>query len=62
MRSPSDLGADLAMPAEFISADPSDDGNVVKYSVRGSVYTCKAHLLVNATGPWVNAVLDKIST
>ena len=55
MRSASDLGADLAMHAEFISADLSDDGNVVKYSVRGSVYTCKAHLLVNA-------VLDKIST
>ena len=62
MRSASDLGAYLAMPAEFISADPSDDGNVIKYSVRGSVYTCKAHLLVNATGPWANAVLDKIST
>ena len=55
------LGAQLKMPAEFISAIPGDDVNDIKYSVNGTIYSCKARLLVNTAGPWANAVLEKVT-
>lgn len=62
MKSAESLGAELAMPAEFLSAQPSEEGNDIEYSIAGTVHSCKAKLLVNATGPWANAVLDKVSS
>ena len=62
MKSAQTLGAELAMPAEFLCAEPQDDFNEIKYSVAGTEYKCRARLLVNATGPWANTVLDKITS
>ena len=62
MKSAKSIGAELAMPAEFLSAQPIEEANEVKYSVGGTIHSCKARLLVNATGPWANAVLDKVSS
>ena len=62
MKSAENLGAELVMPAEFISASSSEEFNEVTYSVSGTKHTCKARLLVNAAGPWANFVLDKIDT
>lgn len=62
MNSAKSLGAELAMPAEFISAEPLGEENHVQYSISGTIHNCKARLLVNAAGPWANAVLDKVTT
>ena len=56
------FGAELAMPAEFLKATPADDHNVVEYSIAGTAHKCKARLLVNASGPWANAVLDNVES
>ncbi|HHZ94862.1 MAG TPA: FAD-dependent oxidoreductase [Flavobacteriales bacterium] len=61
MHSASTLGAELVMPATFISADADVDSNVVNYSVNGTIHSCKARLLVNAAGPWANLVLEKVN-
>ena len=62
MKSAISLGAELAMPAEFLSAKSYNDVNEVEYSVAGIAHSCRAKLLVNATGPWANAVLDRVSS
>ncbi|PCJ81888.1 MAG: hypothetical protein COA49_02690 [Bacteroidetes bacterium] len=61
MKSASTLGAELVMPATFISSDASKEMNVVNYSVNGTIHSCKCRLLVNAAGPWANLVLDKVN-
>ena len=61
MQSAKTLGAELVMPAEVISADVEDESNLVRYSVSGTMHTCRARLLVNAAGPWANLILDKIT-
>ena len=61
MDSAQSLGAELYMPAEFVGA--SFDGKI--YTVRiqrngkDEVLRCRA--LINAAGPWVNRILDKIT-
>jgi glycerol-3-phosphate dehydrogenase len=54
------LGAELAMPAEFIGAALTDDGCIVRYAENGTEKACQARVMVNAAGPWVNRVLDRI--
>lgn len=60
MRSALELGAELAMPAEFKSGTLTSDGCVVNFVEGGVQRTCQAHVLVNAAGPWANRVLDRI--
>ncbi len=61
MRSAESLGAELYLPAEFISA--SFDGE--HYSVRihkdGGESGLRCRALVNAAGPWGNPVLERIN-
>ena len=54
------LGAELAMPAEFVAAELVHDGCVVDYRQGDREITCRARVLVNAGGPWVNRVLEKV--
>lgn len=61
MESAKSLGAELKMPAEFLSAVPGEDVNEIVYSFNGTTHSCKARLLVNAAGPWANAILDKVT-
>lgn len=61
MESAKSLGAELKMPAEFLSAVPGKDVNDIVYSFNGTTHSCKARLLVNAAGPWANAILDKVT-
>lgn len=64
MHSAQSLGAELAMPAEFISAlrHPNrDDGYIVKYRHDGREHACETSLVINAAGPWCNEVLDRVS-
>lgn len=61
MRSAQGLGAELAMPAELVSAELTASGSVVKYLEDGSERSCEARVLVNAAGPWVNRVLERVT-
>jgi len=64
MRSAQSLGAELAMPAEFVSAlrSPSkDDRYIIKYRHNGQELICEASLIINAAGPWANQVLSRVS-
>lgn len=64
MRSAQSLGAELAMPAEFVSAlrRPSkDDGYIIRYRHNNQEHLCETDLIINATGPWCNEVLSRIS-
>lgn len=54
------LGAELAMPARFVGAQLTKDGCVVDYRSNGRESSCHARVLVNAAGPWVNQVLERI--
>lgn len=60
MSSAIELGAELAMPAELTHAELTDNGCVVHYMENGTERSCEARVLVNAAGPWVNRVLDRI--
>lgn len=61
MRSAQALGAELRWPANFLSAIRCETGFRVHYLDRHGEQACHARTLVNAAGPWVNAVLDRIA-
>jgi glycerol-3-phosphate dehydrogenase len=54
------LGAELAMPAELVGARLVDGGCVIDFRQNGSERTCRARVLVNAGGPWINRIQDRI--
>jgi glycerol-3-phosphate dehydrogenase len=54
------LGASLITGAEFLSADIGRDAVAVTYSKGGTTETVTAGVLVNAAGPWVNNVLERV--
>lgn len=61
MRSAMALGARLALPAMFVSADIHRDEVHVRYRHNNIELECNARMLVNAAGPWVNHVLQTIT-
>ncbi len=61
MRSAQALGAELRCPANFLSAIRGGNGYQVQYLDRDGEQTCGARTLVNAAGPWVNTVLERIA-
>jgi len=61
MHSALTLGADLHMPALFVSAELNETKCVVNYQISGNKHSCETDVIVNATGPWVNHTLDKIT-
>jgi glycerol-3-phosphate dehydrogenase len=61
MCSAESLGARLECPAEFLGAERRADGYAVRYRAADGERECHASTLVNAAGPWVNLVLDRIS-
>jgi glycerol-3-phosphate dehydrogenase len=50
------LGAELAMPASFVSASLAEDSVTVLYRTGTGTVECRARVLVNAAGPWADAV------
>jgi glycerol-3-phosphate dehydrogenase len=54
------LDADLAMPADFIGARLEEDGVAVTYVQGAHTLECRAHVLVNAAGPWAPRVAAAI--
>ena len=61
MRSAEELGARLLCPAEFLSASIQSGGCHVKLQIDGSEQQLTAKAIVNAAGPWANAVLERIT-
>jgi glycerol-3-phosphate dehydrogenase len=61
MESAQSLGAELAMPADFFAAELRDEGAVVRYVATGREHEVLARVLVNAAGPWVTEIADRIT-
>jgi glycerol-3-phosphate dehydrogenase len=61
MRSAQALGATLHCPADFLAAKRTGAGYRVRYLMGGNEHDCRARTLVNAAGPWVNGVLERIA-
>lgn len=61
MQSAIELGAESNIPAEFISADVEKNKVQITYSESNIIKHCQSSVLINATGPWINQVLNKIT-
>ncbi len=61
MRSAQALGASLHCPADFLSARQHDNGFEVDYRQYNNDKSCSARVLINAAGPWVNDMLQRIT-
>ena len=61
MRSAIELGAESVIPATFVSAQCEQDRVHITYLDNGIEKNCQASALVNATGAWINSVLEKIT-
>jgi len=61
MHSALELGAKLRCPAEVISACHADNIYQLRYRDKNGEKQLSCHAVVNASGPWVNAVLKKIA-
>jgi glycerol-3-phosphate dehydrogenase len=54
------LGAELQIPARFLDAERDATRVQIRYVEAGREHTCTSHVLVNATGPWVSSVAERI--
>jgi len=61
MQSASELGAVLMCPAEFLSASIGLQGCEIVYRYGDGDRLCTARAMVNATGPWVDRVAERIT-
>jgi glycerol-3-phosphate dehydrogenase len=55
------LGAEALYPALFVAATRTGDGYRIDYRFKDQEQPCHTKVLVNAGGPWVNLVQDRIS-
>jgi len=60
MQSAMELGAVLHCPAEFTGAEITEAGSDIRYLDNGIEKYCRAGVLVNAGGPWVRMVDDRV--
>ena len=60
MRSATHLGAECAIPAKFVAGSLKDDGCEIVIDTNGSTRRIWTTVLVNASGPWANQVLECI--
>lgn len=61
MASARELGAVLAMPADFLGAELEDDALSLRYRDSQGEHQCRVCALVNAAGPWVDETLARIN-
>jgi len=61
MASAERLGGELVQPAELIEAEVRAEETVVRFSAGGHSVEATTKVLVNAGGPWVNRVLDRMT-
>ncbi|HEY7840348.1 MAG TPA: FAD-dependent oxidoreductase [Gammaproteobacteria bacterium] len=60
-RSAQSLGAELVLPGRFEGAALEAEGCSVDFLDGDRTRTCRARVLVNAAGPWVNRVAERIT-
>jgi glycerol-3-phosphate dehydrogenase len=70
MASAQNLGAELSLNTEFLGAhlgkqgngveSPNEGNNEVRFQKEGVEQTCQCRVIVNAGGPWVNTVLERV--
>ncbi len=56
-----ELGAEIAMPADFVGAELRDDGVTVNCLVGGAQQQFGARVMVNAGGPWAPQMARKVT-
>ena len=61
MRSAIELGAELACPAEFVAATRLNEGYRIAYREAGEEKERFCRALVNAAGPWVDLVAQRVT-
>jgi len=61
VHSATQLGATLALPAQFTGAKLTDDAVQVRYVTAAGMQECRASVLINAAGPWADAVAKLVS-
>jgi glycerol-3-phosphate dehydrogenase len=61
MHSAQTLGAELRMPAMLLQVERHPQGATVHYEMNNRSQHCECLAVVNAAGPWVNAVLAKMT-
>ncbi|HNO74251.1 MAG TPA: FAD-dependent oxidoreductase [Nitrosomonas mobilis] len=61
MQSAQSLGAMLICPAEFTQAVIADDQCDIEFRQNGQIHACSASVLINAAGPWVEQVAERVS-
>ena len=60
VRSAQSLGAELALPAQYLGATLGDAAVRVRYRCAGAEQECEAGVLVNAAGAWAGALANGI--
>ncbi len=55
------LGADIVVPAELLRVERNSSGYDIAYMEEEAVIDCSSTIIVNASGPWINQVLDIIA-
>ncbi|MGY8814538.1 MAG: FAD-dependent oxidoreductase [Gammaproteobacteria bacterium] len=61
IRSAQSFGAEIVIPGKFVSANIGSGEIEYEYLMNGQCITGKARVLVNAAGPWVNQVRERIT-
>jgi glycerol-3-phosphate dehydrogenase len=61
MASAQALGAELAMPAQFVGAQVDAEGCTVQYRQRERQHECRARVVINASGAWATDVLARFT-
>ena len=61
MQSAIEFGATLSCPSEFLSAAIEQQGCEILYRENAHEKSCRAHVVVNAGGPWVDTIAERIS-
>lgn len=54
------LGATAVYPADFQTAQRTETGYHVTYQLDDQIRECETAILVNAAGPWINIVRDRV--
>ena len=54
------LGVEVIMNAQFEQAQRDPGCYRLVYQIGGQVHACRTRMIINAAGPWVNHVLDRI--
>ena len=56
-----ELGTKILCPAELVNVGKQGDDFIAEINDKNDIYKIKCHTIVNATGPWANRVISKIS-